>query len=163
MSAAGSGPALLVIGVGNEYRSDDAAGLAVARRLRELGPEGLAVLEESGEGTALLAAWRGARSVILIDAIHSGAPPGTVRRLQAQRQTIGQGLFHRSTHAINVAEAIELARALDQLPARLVVYGIEGGSFQAGTGLSAVVEAAVEDVVARVLEEARAMFKLTGA
>ena len=57
-------PSIVVIGVGNEYRSDDGAGIAVARRLRMLFPTGVTVLEESGEGAALIEAWKGATWVI---------------------------------------------------------------------------------------------------
>ena len=41
-------------------------------------------------------------------------------------------------------EAVELARELDRLPRRLVVYGIEGESFEAGEGLSPAVETTVD-------------------
>lgn len=41
-------PQVLVIGVGNAYRRDDAVGLVVARRLREKDLKGLTVIEESG-------------------------------------------------------------------------------------------------------------------
>jgi hydrogenase maturation protease len=72
-------PRILVIGVGNEYRRDDAVGLIVARRLRELSPRNVTVIEESGEGTNLMESWTGADMVILIDAASSGARPGTIR------------------------------------------------------------------------------------
>jgi hydrogenase maturation protease len=53
-----------------------------------------------------------------------------------------------STHALGVAEAIELARALGRLPARLEVYAIEGARFTAGAGLSPAVEQAVGKLAA---------------
>jgi len=143
----------LIIGLGNHYRRDDAVGLVVARRLKEAAPEGVRVLEESGEGAALMESWKGADTVILIDALHSGAKPGTVRRLDAHGQPIPTRFFHCSTHAFGVAEAIELARVLSQLPPRVIVYGIEGKSFEAGLGLSPEVEKAGQEVVERVLEE----------
>ena len=46
---------------------------------------------------------------------------------------------HTSTHAFGVAEAIELARALRQLPSSLVVYGVEGTTFEPGMCLSTAV------------------------
>jgi hydrogenase maturation protease len=141
----------LIIGLGNQYRRDDAAGLVAARRLKEAAPAHVRVLEESGEGTALMESWQGADSVILIDALDSGAKPGTVRRLDAHREPIPTGFFHYSTHAFGVAEAIELARVLGQLPPRLIVYGIEGRTFEAGLGLSPEVEKAAQEVVERVL------------
>jgi len=148
---------MLIIGLGNEYRRDDAVGLVVARRLKEAAPAHVRVLEESGEGTALIESWKGADAVILIDALHSGAKAGTVRRLDAHRQPIPTGLFHYSTHAFGLAEAIELARALGQLPPCLIVYGIEGTNFEAGLGLSPEVEKAVPKAVERVLSDLHAL------
>ncbi len=148
-------PSTVVIGVGNEYRSDDGAGIAVARRLRMLFPTGVTVLEESGEGAALIEAWKGATWVMLVDAVRSGAPPGTIHRLDARAAPVPTGFFHYSTHAFSVAEAVELARSLDQLPAHLIVYGIEGENFTAGVELSSAVKQAVEAVVERARIEVR--------
>lgn len=144
---------VLIIGVGNAYRRDDAVGLIVARRLRAQHLDVVRILEESGEGAALMEAWKDADTVVLIDAVHSGVAPGTIHRLDAHAQAIPTGLFHYSTHAFSVAEAIELARALDQLPSRLIVYGVEGENFEAGVGLSAAVKKAAEEVVRLVLRE----------
>ena len=151
-------PGIVIIGVGNEYRSDDAAGIAVARRLRALFSTGVTILEESGEGTALMEAWQGAAWVMLVDAVRSGASPGTIHRLGARAAPLPMGFFHYSTHAFSVAEAVELARSLDELPAHLVVYGIEGANFAAGVELSPAVEQAVEVVVERIAEEVRGAF-----
>src|SRR4030042_2007807 len=152
--AAGGRP-VLVLGVGNEFRGDDGAGLVVSRRLSALGIEGATIREVEGEGVTAMAAWKGAEAVIVVDAVHSGAAPGTVHRLEAHAGPVPGSFFHRSTHAISVADAIELARSLGELPPHFVVYGIEGKSFEAGMGLSPEVETAVQEVVAAVLEELR--------
>ena len=148
-------PGIVVIGVGNEYRSDDAAGIAVARRLRAWFPTGVTVLEESGEGAALISAWQGATWLLLVDAVRSGSPVGTIHRLDARAAPIPAGFFHYSTHAFSVAEAVELARSLDQLPPHVIVYGIEGENFDAGVGLSAAVEQAIEAVLEQIAAEVR--------
>ena len=148
-------PSIVIIGVGNEYRSDDGAGIAVARRLGERFPTGVTVREESGEGAALIEAWQGATWVMLVDAVRSVAPPGTVHRLDARAASVPAGFFHYSTHAFSVAEAVELARSLGQLPPHVIVYGIEGENFAVGVGLSSPVEQAVEVVVERAAEEVR--------
>ena len=141
----------LIIGIGNEYRGDDAVGLIVARRLKERLADSVIVLEQSGDGAALMEAWRGAETVIIIDAVMSGAAPGTIHRFDASAQPLPKGAFRCSTHAFGVAEAIELARALGDLPQRLVVYGIEGKNFAAGVGLSAEVEKAAGETVRQAL------------
>lgn len=143
----------LVIGIGNEYRHDDAVGLLVARRLREKNLDGVTMLELSGEGASLIEAWKGAEKVILIDAVHSGAQPGTIYRFEANQQPIPTKFFHYSTHAFSVAEAIALARTLNQLPSYLIVYGIEGKNFEAGLGLTPEVERASFTVLDRICTE----------
>jgi hydrogenase maturation protease len=64
-------------------------------------------------------------------------------------------MFAPSTHAFGINEALEMARQLDRLPGRVVVYGVEGGSFSTGLGLTPEVEAAAEVVVGQVLAELR--------
>jgi hydrogenase maturation protease len=147
---------VLIIGVGNEYRTDDAVGLVVARRLRQLSLENVMVIEESGEGANLLESWKGADTVIMIDAASSGARPGTVHFIDARTQQIPTGLLHHSTHRFSVGDAVELARVTDRLPPHMLVYGIEGEEFEEGMGLSQAVEESVDAVVELVLKRVRA-------
>jgi len=151
----GTSGRILIIGVGNAYRGDDGAGIAVARQLAGKVPPEIEVLQESGDGTTLVEAWKGAGFVVLVDAIRSGAPPGTIRRLDAHQETIPGEIFRCSTHAFGVAGAIELARTLSELPPNLVIYGIEGRDFAPGEKLSAPVEKAVLEAAAQVLAEAQ--------
>ena len=144
---------ILIIGIGNPYRGDDVVGLCVAHHLKRQALDCVNVIEESGDGTTLMESWKDANTVILIDAVHSGAQPGTIHRFDVHMQTIPTKFFHYSTHAFGVAEAIELARALKQLPQNLIVYGIEGKCFEAGIGLSLEVEKAVEEVMIRVKQD----------
>jgi hydrogenase maturation protease len=138
---------LLVIGCGNADRGDDAAGILVARRLRQLGVE---AVEAPGDALALIAGWEGADRVILVDAVVSGGRPGEVAVWDARREVAPRGSPRRSTHAYGVAEAVELARVLDLLPPSLTVYGIEGVRFDPGTQPSPEVESAVDRVAAQI-------------
>ena len=99
-----------------------------------------------GEPVGLIEEWTGADAVIVVDAVSSGAPAGTIHRLDPLPEPIPAALSQGSTHAFGLAETIELARALDRLPARLLVYGIEGERFEAGNELSPPVSAAVDAV-----------------
>lgn len=143
----------LLIGVGNEFRQDDGVGLVILRTLQKQIPAAVKTLETSGEGAALMEAWQGAATVYLFDAVLSGAKVATIHRIDAQVQSVPTKFFNYSTHAFSVAEAIELARVLNQLPPKLIVYGIEGQNFAAGIGLSPEVEQAAEEVAQRVLSE----------
>jgi hydrogenase maturation protease len=148
--------AVLVIGIGNELRQDDAAGVEIARRLRgRARPPEVDVYECQGDATDLLAAWEGREAVVIVDSMRSGAPPGTIRRLDASRDPLPSRLRRSaSTHAVALGEAIELGRALDRLPARVVVYAVEGRRFGAGAGLSDEVEAVAAALADAVLGEA---------
>jgi hydrogenase maturation protease len=146
-------PNILVIGIGNAYRSDDAAGLIAARRVNEQASEHCSVIEHTGEGAALMELWKGADTTIVIDAVRSGAAPGTVSRFDAALCPLPVSMFRDSTHAFGLAEAVELGRALKQLPPQLIVYGIEAQNLKAGTSLSPAIEFAVQTVVERVLQE----------
>jgi hydrogenase maturation protease len=143
---------VLVVGVGNAWRRDDAVGLAVARRLAGELPGAVTVLECEGEPLGLLDAWEGADVVLVVDAVSSGAEPGTVHRLDAA-SPLPAALFRGSTHALGVAEAVELGRALGRLPSRLAVYGVEGERFEAGEGLTPAVERAAEQLAAELRAE----------
>jgi hydrogenase maturation protease len=146
----------LVIGIGNPDRGDDAAGLAVARRVQAAAPRSrVTVAELIGDQLALLDVWDGVNDVYVIDAVCSGGAPGTVYRFDAA-QRLDRRFRHRGTHTFSLADVIELARALDRLPPRLAGYGIEGAAFELGAGLSPEVEAAVEAVTARLLAELKA-------
>ncbi len=147
---------MLVIGLGNELRHDDAAGLEIVRPLRDRAEEaGIDVHEQEGETLGLLELWEGADAVVLVDAISSGAAPGTIRRIDGSVEPIPTHFrSSSSTHAVGVSDAIELARTLGRLPARVVVFGIEGRCFDAGSGLSEDVRAAIAPLAERVLGEA---------
>jgi hydrogenase maturation protease len=152
VSASRSGRPML-IGIGNRWRSDDAAGLIAARRARSRVPAGMPVVELEGEPVGLLDAWEDADAAVVVDAVRSGAGPGTIHRVDAHRDSLPEPVSGgASTHALGLAEAIELGRVLDRLPARLVVIGIESESFEAAEGLSARVDAAIEPAVELALD-----------
>jgi hydrogenase maturation protease len=142
-----------VVGVGNALRGDDGVGIAVAERIRGRVPTDVDVVECEQEPSRLLDAWGGADLAVVVDACASGEAPGTVRRFDVSDRSLPSRVFRSSTHAFGVGDAVELARALDRLPRRVVVFGVEGGQFAAGAGLSPAVESAVERVAANVVRE----------
>ena len=150
---------ILVIGIGNAYRSDDGVGLVAAQRLKNQRLRSFRVLEHSGEGADLMNCWKGADTVILLDAVASGAKPGTLHRWNATRRPLPAPTFRGSSHAFSLVAAVELARVLGRLPQHLIVYGIEGRDFRAGTGLSSETKEAVSDLVRRVLQEVRQVLR----
>jgi hydrogenase maturation protease len=148
---------LSLIGIGNRFRRDDAAGLEVVRRLRLAHPPGVILIEQEGEPGSLIESWSSADEALVIDGVSSGSTPGKVHRFDVTDAPLPAEVFNPSTHAMGLPEAVELARELDRLPGRLVVYGIEGESFEAGEGLTEPVQKTVEKLVLDLYHE------LTGA
>lgn len=152
-------PSILVIGIGNEFRSDDGLGIYAARELRlrfqaaeHRLPQPIAIIEESGEGTALMHAWEGYQHVFIIDAVRSGKAPGSVHVIDARNEVIPKHFFVSSSHQFGIAEAVEMARKLNRLPNTLRVYGIEGETVEPGVGLSEAVVRSMTDLF-HLLEE----------
>jgi hydrogenase maturation protease len=108
-------------------------------------------IELEGDTSALVQLLSDAESAIVIDAVRSGAPAGTVHRFEVGDEPLPVTLrSSSSSHAVGVAEAIELARALDRLPATVTVFGIEGERFDLGAAVSPSVAVAIDAVVASV-------------
>jgi hydrogenase maturation protease len=144
---------VVVIGVGNSLRGDDGAGIAVAERLRELLPDGVSVRVCEEEPTRLIDAFEDAELAIVVDAVSTGSPAGTVHRFDASLAPIPSKELRSSTHALGIGETVELARALGRLPRRTVVFGIEGADFGAGARLTTAASEGVARASASVLEE----------
>jgi hydrogenase maturation protease len=138
-----------VIGIGNPDRGDDAVGRIVARLLRD---RDVQAVEHAGEATALLTALQGVDQAWLIDATQSGAPPGTIHRIDCAKDSIPP-CNAISSHGFGAAEAIELARALGTLPPHCIVYAIEAADFKVGAALSPAVTRAAHEVAERILAE----------
>jgi hydrogenase maturation protease len=133
-----------VIGIGNRDRGDDAAGLEVARRLKQAGTA--EVVEMDGRIDALLEAFDGVETAYVVDAAMFGGAKGAVLRLDAADGALPTSLDGYSTHGLGLAQGIELARVLKRLPKRCVVFAIQAEGFDQGEGLSPAVATAVAEV-----------------
>lgn len=123
----------LYLGVGNALRRDDGAGPWIAQQLAQAG---LRAQIWEADGGGLIELFAGEPSLVLIDATHGSAPPGSITRFDAVATPLPRPLFRNSTHEFGLAEAVEIARRLGRLPARLEVIGIEGADFSHGDRMS---------------------------
>jgi len=128
---------LVVIGLGNDDRGDDAVGLEVARRVG-----GHAHV---GDLADLALAWGPGDRVVIVDAVEAAAPSGTVGRLRPE--DVAGGRAPTSTHGLGLPAALALARALGRVPASVEVVGIVGRAFGVGAPMSAAVADARDRVV----------------
>ena len=148
----------LVVGIGHEDRGDDAAGPLAVRRLArawaDRPPPGVRVRVWRGDLLGLIEAWEGVERLVLVDAVRSGAAPGSWRRYGVEAPFATGGAA--STHGVGLAEALALARALDRLPSRVEVWGIEAASFAAGTPPTEAVAGAAAALAAHLASTLRA-------
>lgn len=147
----------VVLGIGNPERRDDGAGAAAAEAIEAAALPGVRVLRGPGDPAWLLDAWSGARAAYVVDAVEGGEAPGRVIRWDAGAGALPAAFGRGSTHALGLAEAVELARALGRLPERLVVYGVVGAAFGHGRGMSAAVSRGAAEAAAAIRAEIGAL------
>jgi hydrogenase maturation protease len=138
---------IAVIGIGQSLRGDDAAGLEAVRLWQAQHKDSAArVRVELSElpGLALLDLLDGMDAAVIVDAVQTSAPAGTVIRLgphELASFTPDAG----SAHGWGVAETLSLGRSL--YPAltacRVTLIGIVGKEFGMGAGLSQAVQEAL--------------------
>lgn len=114
-----------ILGIGSPFGADRLAWQAIDH-LAGLALDGCELVKLDRPGSGLLAAFRGVEHLILLDAVAIDAQPGGVSLLDPrQLQRLSQST---SSHAFGVAQALDLAKQLDQLPERLQLVGIHTGA-----------------------------------
>jgi len=140
--------ARIVIGVGNDLRGDDAAGWEAVRRL--VPSPSLVLHEHGGDAPGLVSLWGPDDDVVVVDAVVSSDPAGTILEIDALAAPLPADVSWATTHGAGVAEGVELARALGLLPRSLVVVGVVARRFDLGAPMTPEVEKAVEEVARRL-------------
>jgi hydrogenase maturation protease len=144
---------VVVAGIGNSYRGDDGVGPLVANLCASatLGVRDIGPLDEPLD---LLGRFDRVDLAIVIDAVRSGAPIGSVRILDVDVSSLEESgdveATVTSTHGIGLVGVLRLARAIGRAPQRLVVVAIEGETFALGSEMSAAVVAAVPAAICAV-------------
>ncbi|MEO1765805.1 hydrogenase maturation protease [Thiobacter aerophilum] len=141
-----------VLCVGSPF-GDDALGMAAAPLIAaRLAPLGIPVWTLDRPGARLVQALEGLDEAILVDAVVSGAPVGTLHRLE-EEAVLRQLARHTSTHGFGLADALALSRRLGNGPRRFILYGLEIIHPRQAFGLDAHLAAALPVLVEAVCAE----------
>jgi hydrogenase 3 maturation protease len=139
---------VLVLGVGNELRSDDAAGVRVAEALARTPSPGVEALIAGPSPENSTAAVRQARPrhVVMVDAADMGRPPGTVALIDPA----DAGGGYPGTHGMSLGLVAAYLRA--EIGCGVTLVGIQPRVVDLGEALSPEVAAAVGEVVLALRE-----------
>lgn len=154
---------VLVLGIGQSLRGDDAAGLEVVRQWRERFPETAGrpeVRVEASElpGLALLDLLGEVGAAVIVDAVQSAHPPGTVHRLtEEELQSFTSDA--RSAHGWGLAETLRMASQVMEALPQIRIVGMTAGQMEMGAGLSSSVADAIAKACEVLEEEVNALLK----
>lgn len=113
-----------ILGVGSPFGADQLAWQAIDH-LAGLDLEDCELVKLDRPGSALVAAFQGVDHLILLDAVALDSSPGGTSLLNPQQ--LQRLVPSTSSHGFGVAQAIDLAEQLGQLPDRLQLVGIHMG------------------------------------
>ena len=149
---------VLVLGAGNILLSDEGIGVRVVEALQQRYqvPEGVEILDGGTCGMDLLDVIAGRDHLILVDAVATGSPPGTIVRLKDDEMP---AVFRTksSPHQLGLQDVLALLRLLDASPANVTVIGVQPASLDIGLALTPVVAARLDEMVDIVADELAAI------
>lgn len=145
-------PKILVAGIGNELRQDDAFGVLLAQKLQQASlPPSVNVMEIGSAGIHLVQQlFDNYDILILLDIVKWGSTAGTIHFKEVEVKDISEmpsdekNQFLADMHYINPLKALMMAKALKVLPPQVLFLGCESEEHEEmGIGVSTAVEAAL--------------------
>jgi len=146
-------PSIAIVGIGNIYRGDDAVGWAVIDQLKEKVGAVIQLCKQRGDIAELMEVFAKHPNVYLVDACLSTAPVGSWRRIDAMRQPLPIESSQTSTHGFSISQTVALAKSMNQLPSKLIIYAIIGSNYAMSEALSPLLAQAVNQVAEAILNE----------
>lgn len=146
-----SGARIVVVGLGNLMRTDDAVGMLAIERLRADArvPLSLSLIDGGTLGLDLLHPLDGATHLLALDAIDAGATPGTLLRFAGE--AIADLPVSKSVHLLGFSDLIGAMRLTGSAPAEIVVLGVQPERIEWGTHLTPQVDGALSELVEAAL------------
>lgn len=145
------GEPIRVLGIGAPFGDDQLGWLAAQALENAFDAARVQVSWHDRPGARLVQLMQGAQRVILLDGVKSGAAVGTLHRLEGEAIYKAVGKY-TSTHGFGLAEALQLADKLAQLPPQVVLFGVEIADCN-GAGLSPAVDQALPRLLEAVMTE----------
>jgi hydrogenase maturation protease len=144
---------IALLGLGNLMRTDDAAGMLALHRIKECGrlPPKIRVIEGGTLGLDLLDGLRGISHLLALDAVDTGAVPGTLSRFEGNE--IDNLPVSKSVHLLGFSDLMGALRLMDAAPKEVVLLGVQPASTDWGTLLSPEVDLALQALMQSALAQ----------
>lgn len=145
---------VLVLGIGNVLMMDDSLGIRAVDELerRFRFPEGVEILDGGTSGIELLSYLRNKDHLIVIDAVKSGLPPGTVVKVEGN-EVPAKFMTRISPHQLGLSDLLAAATLTGELPKNMVLFGIEPEVIKLGLELSNSVKKNFDKLIDFVVQE----------
>lgn len=156
MHPAGDRPSILILGIGNILLCDEGVGVRVVEAVQRSSlPAHIEVVDGGTAGADLLETISGRDKVIVVDAMETDCPPGTVLKLSPDDLQSQPGTTV-SLHEVNLLETLAMADQLGERPNEVVIFGIQPERIGPGLELSETLMNRLEDITQLVRQEALA-------
>jgi hydrogenase maturation protease len=145
---------ILVLGIGNLVMGDDGIGVRVVQALQERFrfPAEVALLDGGTLGLDLLPKLEGVERLLVVDAIETGAEPGTMVRLAGEEIPVAMAT-KLSPHQMGLKDLLSVASLIGCCPSEMVLWGVQPADVAMGMDLTAVVAACLDPLLDAVLGE----------
>ncbi len=154
-------PSILIAGIGNELKQDDAFGIEFVKAFREKVdlPERIKIMEVGIGGIHLVQELHyGYDILIMVDAVEWGEKAGSLhfREMESIADIEDMPVFEKRTfladmHYTNPIRALMLAKALKVLPKKIFIFGCEAKEHDDfAIGMSEVVKTAIPRGIAKL-------------
>ncbi|QSR88542.1 hydrogenase maturation protease [Methylacidiphilum caldifontis] len=147
-----------IVGCGNLLRKDDGLGPELIRRLMALNPAlPVKLIDYGTAGFAFLDELERNEELIIVDAVSSGAAPGTIFRIEKEELELlmKKKEAYPDLHTFRWDDALSWGKWLlmEKFPKNIRVYLVEVKETGFGIGLSEPVNEAVEKLVDKFKKE----------
>lgn len=158
MSVAPAPCPVLVLGMGNILLTDEGLGVRAleAFRARYEVPENVELLDGGTTGMGLLDDIGGRTHLLVLDAMQTGAPPGTLAVLRGEEVPVYFG--RRGTpHQLGLSDVLATLELAGEKPAHVTVLGIVPDSLELSLELSDTIAAQLDGLVDALVTELAAL------
>jgi len=149
---------VLVLGLGNVLLGDDGLGAAAVSRIERNYriPPGVSLEDGGTLGLSLLGLLAESDRVILVDAVRTGSPPGTLVRIDGE--DVMDAVRERlSPHQVGVADLLDAARLIGRYPSTVTLLGLVPEFIDLSVVRSSSVEAKLDELVEAVVQEVQSL------